>query len=372
LLTLAAVCGFISTAMSKLDIGTWGEHVIKPGSRKRLRLDIGRSFSGAHLNLPLMVWRAPEPGPVVAITAAVHGDEINGTGVIRRIIQEKALPLKRGSLILVPVINVLGFERHSRYMPDRRDLNRSFPGSSKGNLTSRMADLVFTEVIGRSDFLIDLHTAAVRRTNFPNVRADCSNPECLRMARAFGSEIIVDNTGPEGSLRKEAVKAGCPAIILEAGEVWKAEPAVQELTMRGINNVLAELGLIDGKPVPPHHQVIVKEAAWVRTEREGFLQFHVAPGDTVSAGQALATNTTLLGSDKEIIRSKSQGIVLGMTTMPAVSPGDPVVHIAVPTTARQHQKLEKDIDKLDDDAIETQLREHLATNIVVTVLDEDA
>ena len=358
--------------MAKLDIGTWGEYTIKPGSRKRLRLDIGRSFSGAHISLPLMVWRAPEPGPVVAITAAVHGDEINGTGVIRRIIQEKAIDLKRGSLILVPVINVLGFERHSRYMPDRRDLNRSFPGSAKGSLSARLAQLVFHEVISRSDYLIDLHTAAVRRTNFPNVRADCSNQECLRMARAFGCEIIVDNTGPEGSLRKEAVKAGCPCIILEAGEVWKAEPSVQELTMRGIRNVLAELDLTEGKAEPPPHELILKETSWIRAETEGFLEFHVGPGDTVAAGQALATNATLLGTEKEIVRSTQQGIVLGMTTMPAVSPGDPVAHIGVPTSDRQHQKFEKSIDKLHDDAIETQLREHLATNIVVTVMDEDS
>jgi predicted deacylase len=357
--------------MKKLDIGSWGEHTIKPGSRKRLRLDIGRSFSGAHIHLPLMVWRAAEPGPTVAITAAVHGDEINGTGVIRRLIQEKAIELKRGALILVPVINVLGFERHSRYMPDRRDLNRSFPGSVKGSLSARLADLVFSEVIARSDYLVDLHTAAVRRTNFPNVRADCRNEDCLRMARAFGCEIIVDNTGPEGSLRKEAVKAGVPCIILEAGEVWKAEPSVQELTLRGIDNVLAELGLTDTEAEPPHHQLIVKETAWIRAETEGFLEFHVAPGDTVSADQALATNATLLGTEKEIIRSSVQGVLLGMTTMPAVSPGDPVAHIGVPSTDRQHQKLEKSIDKLEDDAIEVQLREHLATNIVVTVMDEE-
>lgn len=355
----------------KPEIGTWGEHTIKPGQRKRLRLDIGRSFSGAHINLPLMVWRAPDPGPVVAITAAVHGDEINGTGVIRRIIQDKAIDLKRGSLILVPVVNVLGFERHSRYMPDRRDLNRSFPGSAKGSLSGRMAHMIFHEVIGRSDYLIDLHTAAVRRTNFPNVRADCGDAECLRMARAFGCEIIVDNRGPDGSLRKEAVKAGCPCMILEAGEIWKAEPSVQELTLRGIHNVLSELGLTDGRAEPPPHQLIVRETAWIRCETEGFLEFHVAPGDTVAADQALATNATLLGTGKEIIRSPTQGVVLGMTTMPAVSPGDAVAHIGVPATDRQYHKLEKSIDKLEGDTIETQLREHLATNIVVTVLEED-
>jgi len=352
-----------------VTIGQWGDARIEPGERKRMRLEVGKTFSGANVALPVMVWRAPVDGPVVAITAAVHGDEINGTGTIRRLIQERLIPLERGALILLPVINTMGFERHSRYMPDRRDLNRCFPGNNHGSLSSRLARLVFDEVVARCDVLIDLHTAAVRRTNFPNVRADCSNAECARIARAFGCEVIVDGAGPEGSLRREAAAVGKPAIVLEAGEVWKVEPAVQDLTLRGISNVLAELAMTPNKPVPPHHQIVVRETRWIRSEAGGFLQFHVAPGDTVSAGQAIATNTSLLGTEQEIIRSPLQGIVMGMTTMPAVSPGDPVAHIGLPKSDRQHLRLEQDIDGLDSNSIESQLREHLATNIVVTDLE---
>lgn len=353
------------------EIGKWGENSIAPGQRKRLRLEIGKSFSGANVTLPLMVWRAPEPGPVVAITAAVHGDEINGTGAIRQLIKEPPFTLHRGTLILAPVVNIMGFERHSRYLPDRRDLNRCFPGNSSGSLSARLARVIFDEIVGRCDYLIDLHTAAVRRTNFPNVRADCSDPECQRLARAFGCEVIVNSPGPDGSLRKEAVKYGRPAIVLEAGEVWKVEPAVQELTLRGISNVLSELGMTDKTYEPPHHQIIVRETRWIRSESGGFLQFHVAPGDAVSVDQAVATSTSLLGSQNEIIRSPLQGIVMCMTTMPAVGPGDPVVHIALPTSDKQHHRLEKGIETLESDTIEIQLREHLATNIVVTALEED-
>jgi predicted deacylase len=355
-----------------IDIGKWGTNDVAPGHRKRLRLEIGKSFSGANVTLPLMVWRAPEDGPVVGITAAVHGDEINGTGAIRQLIKEPPFTLKRGTLILVPVINIMGFERHSRYMPDRRDLNRCFPGNSSGSLSARLARVIFDEVVCRCDYLIDLHTAAVRRTNFPNVRANCDDPECARLARAFGCEVIVNGNGPEGSLRMEANKRGCPSIILEAGEVWKVEPAVQELTLRGISNVLSELGMTGEPYEPPHHQIIVRETRWIRSESGGFLQFHVAPGDAVSVGQAVATSTSLLGSQNEIIRSPRQGIVMGMTTMPAVGPGDPVAHIAVPTSDKQHLRLEKSIGDLESDTIEVQLREHLATNIVVTVLEEDS
>ena len=354
-----------------MKIDSWGGAIIAPGRRKRLRLELGKTFSGANVSLPLMVWRAPEDGPVVGITAAVHGDEINGTGSIRRLIQEQLIELERGALVLVPVINTMGFERHSRYMPDRRDLNRCFPGSMQGSLSARLARLIFDEVVGRCDYLIDLHTAAVRRTNFPNVRADCSDEGCARLARAFGCEVIVDAAGPEGSLRREASANGCPAIVLEAGEVWKVEPSVQDLTLRGITNVLAELGMTPGKPEPPHHQIIVRETRWLRAESGGFLHFHVAPGELVSIGQAIATNTSLLGTEQEVIRSPLQGIVMGMTTMPAVGQGDPIAHIGTLSSDRQHLRFEKSIDGLDSDSIETQLREHLATNIVVSVLEEE-
>ncbi len=353
-------------------IGHWGNNEIAPGHRKRLRLEIGKSFTGSNVTLPLMVWRSPEDGPVVGITAAVHGDEINGTGAIRQLIKEPPFTLTRGTLILVPVVNIMGFERHSRYLPDRRDLNRCFPGNSSGSLSARLARVIFDEVIARCDYLIDLHTAAVRRTNFPNVRADCDDPECVRLARAFGCEVIVNSTGPDGSLRREAVKKGCPTIVLEAGEVWKVEPSVQDLTLRGISNVLSELGMTPDNYEPPHHQITVRETRWVRSESGGFLQFHVAPGDAVSVGQPVATSTSLLGSANEIIRSPLQGIVMGMTTMPAVGPGDPVVHIALPTSEKQHLRMEKSIGNLDSDTIEIQLREHLATNIVVTVLEEES
>ena len=352
------------------DIGTWGKARIVPGERKRLRLEIGESFSGASVTLPLMVWRGAEDGPVVGVTAAVHGDEINGTGAIRRLIQDPPFTLLRGSLILVPAVNILGFERHSRYMPDRRDLNRCFPGSASGSLSARLAHVIFDEVVGRCDYLIDLHTAAVRRTNFPNVRAQMEDPESARLARAFGCEVIVDSVGPDGSLRKESAIRGCPTMVLEAGEVWKVEPAVKELTLRGIANVLSELGMIDGPPILPPHQIIVRETRWIRAENGGFLNFHVAPGSAVSVGQAIATSTSLLGARVQILRSPLQGIVMGMTTMPAVGPGDAVAHIAVPASDKAHLKMEKSIHDLDAGTIENQLRTHLATNISVSVLEE--
>ena len=354
------------------SIAEWGGRTIEPGQRRQLRLEAGESFSGTQVKLPILVWRGSQPGPVVGITAAVHGDEINGTGAVLRLMADKTLAPIRGSLLLVPVVNILGYERHSRYTPDRRDLNRSFPGAITGSLSARQARLVFDEIISRCDYIIDLHTAAVRRTNFPNVRADIRVPECERLARAFGCEVIVNGSGPEGSLRRVACQHEVPTIVIEAGEPWKVEPSVQDLTHRGIANILTELNLIDADPLPPPHQVIVEETHWVRASCGGFLQFHVAPGDTVVKGQPLATNNGLLGRQQEVIESPHDGLVLGMTTMPAVVPGDPVVHIALPSTGRQFRQVEKSITGLEDDTIELQVREHLATSITVVDLGDEA
>lgn len=354
---------------NKRSIETWGGNKVKPGERKRLRLKAGESFTGVSVHLPLMVWRGLEDGPVLGITAAVHGDEINGVGAIRKLIQEPPFELKRGALILVPVVNIMGFERHSRYTPDRRDLNRTFPGNKNGSLTGRLAHLIMDEVVGRCDYIIDLHTAAVRRTNFPNVRADMDDPDCERLAEAFGAEVIVNSTGPDGSLRREACRAGCPTIILEAGEALKVEPSVQDMTQRGLTHIMAELDMIDitddVRPDTAPHQMIVQGSSWVRAGSGGFLKFHVAPGETVEKDQPLATNTGLLGKEHETIVSPHHGIVLGMTTMPAVSPGDPILHIALPDTRKQFRSLEESVDKIEDDTLENQVRDHLATSITV-------
>ncbi len=358
-----------TTRKRKRSVGSWGRKRVKLNERKSFWLEAGESFTGVGVRLPLMVWRSKHRGPVLGVTAAIHGDEINGTGAIRKLIDEPPFELKRGALVLVPVVNIMGFERHSRYTPDRRDLNRTFPGSDKGSLTGRLAHLIMEEVVRRCDFIIDLHTAAIRRTNFPNVRADMDNPDCKRLAAAFGAEVIVNSKGPEGSLRREACEAGCPTIILEAGEALKVEPSVQEMSQRGLVHVMAELDMIDVSEElrldTPPHQMVVQSSSWVRAGHGGFLKFHVVPGETVDRGQALATNTALLGKELETIVSPHHGIVLGMSTMPAVSPGDPILHIARPVTRKQFRSLEKSVDNMDDDALESQVRDHLATSFTV-------
>ncbi|MEO1235305.1 MAG: succinylglutamate desuccinylase/aspartoacylase family protein [Planctomycetota bacterium] len=354
----------MSEPASQPDPALWGDTTVAPGERAAIDIPVGTSYAGTTINLPVFVWRGPTDGPTVFVTAAVHGDEINGTGAIRYLITHKPFALTAGTLVLVPVVNLPGFEQHARYLPDRRDLNRCFPGNPEGSLAKRMAHAVFSQIIQRCDFGIDLHTAAVRRTNFPNVRADMTHPELAALARAFGAELIVSSRGPDGSLRRTATKAGVPTLILEAGEVWKVQPGVVEYAARGITNCLAHLGMINAEPVKPAYRVETDSTRWVRAKYGGFLRFHVAPGQIVAAGDPLATNAKLTGEEQNTLVAPRDGIVLGMTTLPSVSPGDPVCHLAFPRSGAL-RKIERAVEKLDQDSLHERVRDDFERGLVV-------
>jgi len=354
---------------TKKSVGKWPGATIAPGESKAIELAIGQSYSGMTVRIPIQVQRAEIEGPTVFVTAALHGDEINGTGAVRTLIQDESFRLKKGSLILVPVLNLLGFDRHSRYLPDRRDLNRCFPGSAKGSLASRMARRIFRSIVARSDYGIDLHTASVRRTNYPNIRADRSSPEVKRIAEAFGTEVILDGKGPKGAFRREACRAGCPTIVMEGGEVWKVEPAVVEASVRGVKNVLYELGMLEHAPLTPGYQLVVKRSKWVRADLGGFLQFHVQPGEIVDKDQALATNTNLLGEQTNVVTAPFAGIVMGMTTLPAIGPGEPICNLGKLPAGTDGFNL-GNLRKADEGFKENILSE-LATNVMVTEPSDD-
>jgi len=344
-------------------IDDWDGEKVFPGESRDIDLAVSESYSGVTLSIPLHVRRGTEDGPVVFITAALHGDEINGTGAVRALLTAEDFTVLRGSVILIPVVNLMGFEQHSRYLPDRRDLNRSFPGSAKGSLASRMARVLFDEIVARSDFGIDLHTASVRRTNYPNIRGDMSNAAVRGIATAFGCELIVAGKGPRGALRREATLADCPTIVFEGGEVWKVEPAVVETSVRGIRNVLCSLSMIDGHLESPPYQVVIQNTKWVRAENGGFLQFHVKPGEVVEKGQPLTTNTDLLGHKLGVLRAPFDAVVIGLTTIPTVSPGEPVCHLGElpagthPTSLRRLRQKE--------DGLEHRLVDELSSNVMV-------
>ncbi|RJP19987.1 MAG: succinate dehydrogenase [Candidatus Omnitrophota bacterium] len=337
---------------------------IRLGEIRDLQLTFSESYLGSRVAIPLRVIRGKRAGPRVFITGAIHGDELTGIGIIRELLFDQPPRLLKGTLICAPVVNIFGLERSSRYLPDRRDLNRSFPGSATGSMTSRLAHAIFTEIVRQCDYGIDFHSAAVRRINNPNVRADMTRPEVKKLARAFGCEVIVNSKGPEGSLRRTAVRHGIPTIILEAGEVWKFEPGMVAIGVRGCLNVLKSLGMIEGPVDEPLFQVAVKKTTWVRAERGGFLAFHAKPGDLVRKGQALATNYSIFGFERNLLLSPAQGMILGMTTMPAVQPGEPVYHIAVLADATYRRILKK-IKEGSNEHLFQRILEDLSTNMII-------
>ena len=359
----------MSNQRERKPIGDWFGETIAPGEERDVFLNVGESYSSSTVKIPIHIRRAKEDGPVLFITAALHGDEINGTGAVRHIIQHPDFELLKGSLILVPVLNILAFDRHSRYLPDRRDLNRCFPGSAGGSQASRLAHKIFNDIVTRSDFGIDLHTASIRRTNYPNVRGDMTNPKVRRLAKSFGSDLILNGIGPSGGFRREAVKAGCPTIIMEGGEIWKVEPSIVETAVKGIKNVLHSLHMIDTPPERPSYQVVVEKSKWIRAEHGGFLQFHIKPGDMVEKDQALVTNTTLLGDDQNILYAPFDGVVVGMTSLPAVSPGEPICNLGKLPKGYDPTNLEK--IRSDEDGHEQWVSEELATSVLIVEAPDD-
>ena len=348
---------------SRKPIDDWNGQRILPGESKDISLAVSESYSGMTVNIPIHVRRAKEAGPVVFVSGALHGDEINGTGAIRQLVQNEDLELLRGTLVLIPVLNILAFDRHSRYLPDRRDLNRAFPGSLAGSLASRMARTIFDEVVKRCDYGIDLHTAAVRRTNYPNIRGDLGSAEVKRIAEAFGCEVIMESKGPKQSLRREACEAGCHTIVMEAGEVFKVEPGIVESAVRGVLNVLFELDMIEHAPVSPDYQVVVKKSKWIRAEKGGFLEFHVSPGDIVEEGQPISTNTNLLGRDRHTVHAPFNAVVIGMTTLPAISPGDPICNLGMLPKKVKPSDLRR--LRIEEHGLEERVVDELASSLLV-------
>jgi len=339
------------------------------GTSRDIRLKVSERYTGDDITLPIRVIRGKKDGPRLFVTAAIHGDELNGVGVIHSLMVEDPPALRRGTLVLVPVVNVLGFEDHQRYMPDRRDLNRSFPGNRTGSMASRVAATIFEEIVQRCEWGIDLHTAAWGRTNYPNVRADFANARVRRLARAFGCELMLNTRGPDKSFRREAVKAGCAVIAVEAGEPFKIEPGVLDVGRRGVLNALGFLGMIDAEPVKPTYQSKIDKSLWVRAEVGGILRFHIAPGDFVERGQAVATNASAFGEAQNVLYCPVDGVVLGMTTLPAVKPGEPVCHIAVP--GRSLRALRRAFGKTEPDDPYRRMREDLATSVTVSEHEEE-
>jgi predicted deacylase len=304
---------------------------IGPGERRLLDLPVADLYTHAQLTMPVHVICGRQAGPTVFLTGAVHGDELNGVEIIRRLLALRAMRSLRGTLLAVPVVNVHGFIHHSRYLPDRRDLNRSFPGQATGSVTSRLARLVAHEIIDKADYGIDLHTGAIHRTNLPQVRGDVDQPEVLRLAQAFGAPVIVHSRLRDGSLREYAAEKGVPVLLYEAGEALRFDEVAIRAGMRGIRRVLFELGMLPSlarSVIQKVMPVIARSSSWVRAPISGMVRLRVREGESVEEGAKLASVNDPFGGTVVVVQAPFTGVIIGHSTLPLAHEGDALVHIA--------------------------------------------
>jgi predicted deacylase len=303
---------------------------IAPGTMRDVAFPITTMATGTASSLAVRVLHGAKPGPAVFVSAAIHGDEIIGTAVIQRLAKKLDPAVLAGTVMLVPVANIFGFITHSRYLPDRRDLNRSFPGSAGGSLAGQLAHVFYREVVARCQLGIDIHSAAIHRYNLPQIRIAAGNRKLVELAMAFGAPVIIESPLRDGSLRDLAQKHGVDMLLMEAGEALRFDRLSIETGVEGVERVLAHLGMIEaddglsavGIPARANRSV------WVRSPRGGVVQMVRESGDPVRKGDVLACVSGLFGEEPQEMFSPLDGIIIGHATLPVVHQGDALFHIA--------------------------------------------
>jgi predicted deacylase len=314
--------------MDKLTIGDFD---ILPGEQRKIELPVAKLYTDADVYLPVHIIRAKKPGPTIFISAAVHGDELNGIEIIRRLINQNKLKIIKGTVIAVPMVNVYGVVNQSRYMPDRRDLNRCFPGSAKGSLAGRVAHIFLNEIVAHCDYGIDLHTGAIHRSNLPQIRSNMDDEETKLLAEVFGVPVILNSSLVEGSLRESAVKNDTKILLYEAGEALRFDEFSIRAGMKGILNVLQHLGMTRKLPVSKKKTqapFIANGSQWVRANVSGIVHTMVNLGDQITKGQVLAEIGSPYGNVIDCVEASRSGIIIGKQNIPLVQEGEAMFHVA--------------------------------------------
>ncbi len=300
------------------------------GQRTTVELPAASLYSHAPIAIPVRVVCGRRAGPTLFVSAAIHGDEINGVEVIRRLLQLPLLKQLRGALLAIPIVNVYGFISRSRYLPDRRDLNRAFPGSARGSLTARLADLFVTEIVARSDYGIDIHSGAIHRENLPHIRANLDNDRTAALARAFNVPLLLNANVRDGSLREHAAENGLPLIVYEAGEALRFDERAVRAGVKGIVSVLRHLDMVPAgrRQRRDTQPVIVRSSTWVRAPESGILTTAAPLGTRLKKNDLAAVITDPFGQESFEVRSHVGGVVIGRTNLPLVNEGEALFHVA--------------------------------------------
>lgn len=304
-------------------------HEIEPGEFREIDINIARLPSHTQIDTPIYVSRSEQDGPVLALTAGMHGDEINGMEIVRRILEEGLHKVQRGTVVCMPITNVYGFLNFSRDVPDGKDVNRSFPGSKNGSLASRVAYNLTHKIIPFVDYGIDFHTGGAMRTNYPQIRAMLNNARSQELAEAFCAPFTIDSPFRPNSLRKEASKKGKNFIVYEAGESLRLDQAGIETGIAGTLRLMKHLGMIDEAPAPKEENRVIWSSSWVRARHAGLFQPAIQCGKLVHKGDPVGTITDPFGEFKEQVHAPETAYVIGLNNIPVVNAGDALMHLGM-------------------------------------------
>ncbi|KTD13304.1 succinylglutamate desuccinylase/aspartoacylase family protein [Legionella jamestowniensis] len=328
------------------------DEAIKAGQSRCVKLSLTMLYTSTPIEIPVYVFHGKKEGPILFVTAAIHGDEINGVEIIRRLHHAPQLKRLRGTLITIPIVNAYGFFLHSRYLPDRRDLNRQFPGREKGSMASKLANLIMTEIVEHSTHGIDLHTGAIHRSNYPQTRFSHQCQQSAILAEAFGAPIMVAANMRDGSLREATDSLGIPMIIYEGGEALRFDELAIRIGVRGILNVMTYLQMFSPSQRKLRKRkgmfsAIAESTFWVRASESGMMIKCKSLGAKVDKNELLCTIVDPFGDNEIKIKCPCAGVIIGKTNIPLVNEGDAIFHIAVFEDLSNLQLPEEDIEDWD-------------------------
>jgi len=301
---------------------------IELGENENVQLHVARLPSGTVINLRIHVFRSKNPGPTLLVMGGVHGDEINGVETVRRMVEDKMFDnLRKGSVIAIPLLNVYGFINFSRDASDGKDVNRSFPGNTRGSLASRVAAALTRNVLPLVDYGIDFHTGGSARYNFPQVRYSSKDPESFKLAKAFGAPYIVSKPAIDKSLRKVMGTQKKPHLVFEGGESLRYDGFSIDNGIAGTLRVMKHLGMIKKAPVKRRKVIVFEKSSWVRADRSGLFRWTQQSGAKVSKGEPLGFINDPYGENKNTVLAHQDGFIIGHNNAPVVSAGDALFHI---------------------------------------------